>query len=157
MCVFSLPPHPILEMQQAIEYDQDLCALFPHLSSLHHFIGCSNRILGRNTVSAKAFTLLAQAAGDTIPMISGLCLNDPLSPAIFNSFKSLNKLYLTAPPSILENQTACHPESLPSLHELSLCHLSKIPKIFCVLRHVQCSVVLVEYEFNHSMNQGYLI
>ena len=153
--VFALPTPHMHEMEEITEYDQDLCALFPHLTSLRHFIGCRNRMIGRISISAQAFTLLAQAAGDNILTISGLYLrkDDHLSPAVFNSLKSLNKLNLTSPPSILEGQTNFHPESLSGLRELSLCQVSNFPKIFSVLRHVQGSAVLVEYEFNHSIHQ----
>lgn len=157
--VLATPDTYAVPCRETVCYNVDLCTLLPHLTSLRHFITCFPQTIRRSPISAEAFTLLAEAAGDTILTIAGLYLpkRDSVSPAAFNSFKKLTKLHLNSSPSILEGQTDFSPEALSSLRKLSLTGVPDFAKTFPGLRHVRCPFVLVGWALTVLWVKGYLI
>jgi hypothetical protein len=124
--------------------EEDLCSLIPHLTSLRHFIGTGSLISYMIPyMSIKAFTLLAEAAGNSLVSITKLELrysSERLPPAVLNSFKKLIKLDITASPQVEAVHTELDPESLPNLRELRLCGASGFLDMLSVLKYATAIV-----------------
>jgi len=130
--VFSLDQMDWFHLEHdPLVYDLLLCDLFPHLTSLRHFIGYNGC-----PISFAAFEALAEAAGNTLTKVQNLAIEDSeaVSSAAFHHLKCLVELQIWSLPPLRHDESDVGYDCLSTLRDVTFYDVSPCVNFFTLLK-----------------------